>query len=133
MATVRSVLSLTDRSSVNVMSRPERALQALRQRLREALQGQDLLIDHVSTVADAAQYCQDGAPHVLLFESAFQGDALGGQRNGAGHSGKHARERHRAQLTSIELRHLRPFVNCANAVYQLGVTVKSVPRNGSRQ
>jgi len=53
------------------------AQRTTRQRLREALQGQDLLIDHVSTVADAAQYCQDGAPHVLLFESAFQGDALG--------------------------------------------------------
>ncbi len=47
-----------------------------RQRLREALHGQDLLIDHVSTVADAALYCQDGAPQVLLFESAFQGEAL---------------------------------------------------------
>lgn len=47
-----------------------------RQRLREAVLGQDLLIDHVSTVADAAQYCQDGAPHALLFESAFQGEGL---------------------------------------------------------
>lgn len=47
-----------------------------RQRLREAVQGQDLLIDHVSTVADAAQYCQDGAPHALLYESAFQGEGL---------------------------------------------------------
>jgi hypothetical protein len=49
-----------------------------RQRLREATKGQDLLIDHVSTVEDAEVYCQDGAPQVLLFESAFQGDALAG-------------------------------------------------------
>ena len=56
-----------------------------RQRLREALQGQDLLVDHVSTVSDAAQYCQDGAPDVLLFESAFQGDALSGLLAELGH------------------------------------------------
>jgi hypothetical protein len=48
-----------------------------RQRLREAVQGQDLLIDHVSTVDDARQYCRDGAPQLLVFESAFHGDALG--------------------------------------------------------
>jgi hypothetical protein len=59
---------------------------ATRQRLREALQGQDLLMDHVSTVADAMAYCQDGAPHVLLFESAFQGDALEGLLTELGHS-----------------------------------------------
>ena len=47
-----------------------------RQRLREAVQGQDLQIDHVSTVDDARQYCRDGAPQVLVFESAFQGEAL---------------------------------------------------------
>jgi hypothetical protein len=47
-----------------------------RQRLREAMQGQDLLIDHVSTVDDARQYCRDGAPQFLIFESAFRGDAL---------------------------------------------------------
>ncbi len=47
-----------------------------RQRLREAVQGLDLLVDHVSTVADAGLYCRDGAPQMLVFESAFQGDAL---------------------------------------------------------
>jgi len=47
-----------------------------RQQVREALQGQDLLVDYVSTVADAVQFCQDGAPEVLLYESAFEGDAL---------------------------------------------------------
>ncbi len=47
-----------------------------RQRLREAVQGLDLLTDHVSTVADASLYCREGAPQMLVFESAFQGDAL---------------------------------------------------------
>lgn len=47
-----------------------------RQRLREAVLGQDLLIDHVATVDDARQYCRDGAPQLLIFESAFHGDAL---------------------------------------------------------
>jgi len=53
------------------------AQRSTRQRVREAVQGQDMLIDHVSTVADAVQYCLDGAPQVLLFESGFQSDALG--------------------------------------------------------
>ena len=47
-----------------------------RQRLREATHGQDLLIDSVSTVEDAALFCQDGAPQVLVYESAFNGAAL---------------------------------------------------------
>lgn len=47
-----------------------------RQQVREALQGQDLLVDYVSTVADAAQFCQDGPPQVLLYESGIASDAL---------------------------------------------------------
>lgn len=47
-----------------------------RQRVREALQGHDLFIDHVASVAEATQYCADGPPQMLLFESAFDGDAL---------------------------------------------------------
>jgi hypothetical protein len=47
-----------------------------RQCVRDALHGQDLLVDYVSTVADVAQFCQDGPPQVLLYESAFTGDAL---------------------------------------------------------
>ncbi len=57
-----------------------------RQRLRDATQGQDLLIDYVSTVADAVQFCQEGAPQVLLYESAFNGDALDLLRAQLGHS-----------------------------------------------
>lgn len=47
-----------------------------RQRLREALQGQDLLIDYVSTSSAAIQYCEDGAPQMLLYESSFEGEPL---------------------------------------------------------
>lgn len=47
-----------------------------RQQLREALQGQDLLVDYVSTTSAATQYCEDGAPQILLYESSFEGDAM---------------------------------------------------------
>ncbi len=49
---------------------------ATRQRLRDATKGQDLQVDFVSTVSDAALYCNDGLPQVLVYESAFNGDAL---------------------------------------------------------
>ena len=48
----------------------------VRRQLREALQGQELLVDYVSTTSAAAQYCEDGAPQVLLYETSFEGDAL---------------------------------------------------------
>ena len=47
-----------------------------RQRVREALHGQDLLVDYVSTVADAVQFCQDGPPQVLLYETDLAGGEL---------------------------------------------------------
>jgi hypothetical protein len=47
-----------------------------RQRLREAFQRHDLMVDYVSTVADAAQFFDDGAPQVLVYETAFNGAAL---------------------------------------------------------
>lgn len=47
-----------------------------RQRLRDATRGQDMQIDYVSTVAAAAQYCDDGAPQMLIYESALQGTAF---------------------------------------------------------
>ena len=47
-----------------------------RQRVREAMHGQDLFIDSVSSVAAARDYCDDGAPQVLIYESAFLGEAL---------------------------------------------------------
>lgn len=47
-----------------------------RTQVRAAMQGHDLVIDYVPTVAAARQYCEDGAPQVLLFESSFDSDAL---------------------------------------------------------
>lgn len=47
-----------------------------RQRVRDALRGQEVFVDHVPTVAAAEHYCDDGAPQVLVYESAFDGDAL---------------------------------------------------------
>lgn len=47
-----------------------------RTQVRAAMQGHDLIIDYVPTVADARQYCEDGVPQVLLFESSFDGDPL---------------------------------------------------------
>ncbi len=47
-----------------------------RTQVRAAMLGQDLIIDYAPTVADARQYCEDGVPQVLLFESSFNGDAL---------------------------------------------------------
>jgi hypothetical protein len=47
-----------------------------RQRVREAMQGHDVFIDMVTTVEAARDYCDDGAPQVLIFESAFISEAL---------------------------------------------------------
>ena len=47
-----------------------------RTQVRAAMQHHDLLVDYVPTVAAARQYCEDGVPQVLLFESSFDGDAL---------------------------------------------------------
>jgi hypothetical protein len=47
-----------------------------RQQVREALQGQDLQVDYVSTVADAVEFSQDGPPRVLVYESALADDTL---------------------------------------------------------
>ncbi len=47
-----------------------------RQQVREALQGQDLQIDYVSTVAAAVEFCHDGPPQVLVYERALADDTL---------------------------------------------------------
>lgn len=47
-----------------------------RTQVRAAMLGHDLIVDYVPTVAAARQYCEDGAPQVLLFESSFDSDAL---------------------------------------------------------
>lgn len=60
-----------------------------RQRVREALQGQDVLLDFVSTVADAAQFCHEGPPQVLLYESGFVGADLAALRAKLARSAPH--------------------------------------------
>ena len=47
-----------------------------RTQVRAAMHGHDLVVDYVSTVAAARQYCEDGVPQVLLFESSYDSDAL---------------------------------------------------------
>jgi hypothetical protein len=47
-----------------------------RTQVSAAMHGQDLVVDYVPNVAAARQYCEDGVPQVLLFESSFDGDAL---------------------------------------------------------
>jgi hypothetical protein len=47
-----------------------------RQNVRAAMHGHDLFIDYVPSVEAARQYCEDGAPQVLVFESSFDGEAL---------------------------------------------------------
>lgn len=48
----------------------------LRQRVRAALRGQEVFVDHVPNITAAEHYCDDGSPQVLLYESGFEGDAL---------------------------------------------------------
>lgn len=47
-----------------------------RQRVRDALRGQEVFVDHVSTLRAAEHYCDDGTPQVLVYEPAFDGDGL---------------------------------------------------------
>ena len=47
-----------------------------RTQVRAAMHGHDLVVDYVPTVAAARQYCEDGVPQVLLFESSYDSDAL---------------------------------------------------------
>lgn len=47
-----------------------------RQQVREAMQGHDLFVDYVPSVIAAREYCLDAAPQVLIYESAFAGEAL---------------------------------------------------------
>ena len=47
-----------------------------RTQVRAAMHGHDLVVDYVPSVAAARQYCEDGVPQVLLFESSYDSDAL---------------------------------------------------------
>ena len=48
----------------------------VRQLVREALQGQDLFIDYVPSVVAAHEYCDEGCPQVLIYESSFEGESM---------------------------------------------------------
>lgn len=54
------------------------ARRSARQQVRDAMQGHDLFVDYVPSVAAARDYCQESAPQVLVYESAFAGEALRG-------------------------------------------------------
>jgi hypothetical protein len=47
-----------------------------RQEVGAALLGHDLFIDYVPTLDAARDYCAEGAPQVLIYESAFESGAL---------------------------------------------------------
>jgi hypothetical protein len=48
----------------------------LRKLVREAMQGHDLFIDHVPSVAEAQEYCEDSVPQAFIYESSFDSEAL---------------------------------------------------------
>ena len=47
-----------------------------RQRVREALRGHEVFIDYVPTVAAAMDYCEDGPPQALIYETSFDSEGL---------------------------------------------------------
>lgn len=47
-----------------------------RQRVRDALHGHELFIDHVTSAAEARDYCDDAPPQVLIYEAALSGASL---------------------------------------------------------
>ena len=48
----------------------------VRQQVRDAMRGHDLFVDYVPSVAQARDYCAEGAPQVLIYESAYVAEAL---------------------------------------------------------
>ncbi|MDM4767974.1 hypothetical protein [Pelomonas sp. SE-A7] len=54
----------------------------LRTQLQDAVRHMGLIIDVVGTVEEAMQFCQDGLPHGIVFESAARGETLDELRAG---------------------------------------------------
>jgi hypothetical protein len=52
------------------------AQRELRAEAQAALRHMGMLVDTVTSVAEAEQFCHDGLPHVLLFDAALRDDAL---------------------------------------------------------
>ncbi len=67
-----SAIALAPGSQVLVLATRRDA----RQLVRDALQGQELFIDYVPSVMGAHEYCNEGCPQVLIYESAFDGESL---------------------------------------------------------
>jgi len=47
-----------------------------RREIRQAMRGHELFIDFVPSLEAAHQYCEEGAPQVLIFDASFSGDGL---------------------------------------------------------
>ncbi len=47
-----------------------------RERVRQALVGHEVFIDYVPTVSAARDYCREGLPQAIIFESALAGEPL---------------------------------------------------------
>ena len=50
------------------------ARRALRAQVREAIRHMGLIIDFVSSIDEASEFCRDGLPHAIVFESALGGE-----------------------------------------------------------
>lgn len=48
----------------------------LRNQLQDAVRHMGLIIDMVGTVDEAAQFCQEGLPHGIVYEAATRGEAM---------------------------------------------------------
>ncbi len=93
-----------------------------RQALRDALQGQDLLVDHVSTVTAAALYCEDVTPQILLYESAFEGEAL-----------RALRQHLSVQVSAVVVLELQPSGQCCEMGDGTPESVTRLGADGLRQ
>ncbi|TAK95238.1 MAG: hypothetical protein EPO09_08210 [Aquabacterium sp.] len=48
----------------------------LRQQIRDALKSMGLVLDFVSSVREAAEFCREGLPHAIVFESELRTNAF---------------------------------------------------------
>ena len=49
----------------------------VREQIRDALHDMGLIVDFVNSVDEAADFCRDGLPHAIIFESTQRGERLG--------------------------------------------------------
>ncbi|MCP5810187.1 hypothetical protein NL321_28985, partial [Klebsiella pneumoniae] len=48
----------------------------LRLLVREAVKSMGLIVDFVSSVGEATQFCREALPHAIIFESSLRGQRL---------------------------------------------------------